>query len=128
MKKSYLISLIIIFIILIATGIFFYAKTKQAKTPITTFAECVAAGYPVMESYPRQCRADGQTFVEVIAPTLCTGERPEICAEIYDPVCARVNIQCIKAPCDPINETFPNACRACANRLTESWTMGECVN
>jgi hypothetical protein len=31
---------------------------------ITNFEECVAAGNPVMESYPRQCRADGQTFVE----------------------------------------------------------------
>jgi hypothetical protein len=36
---------------------------------ITTFEECAAAGYPVMESYPRQCRTPGppgQTFVEVI--------------------------------------------------------------
>jgi uncharacterized protein YggE len=34
---------------------------------ITNFEECVAAGYPVMESYPRQCRtADGETFVEVL--------------------------------------------------------------
>lgn len=34
--------------------------------PITNFEECAAAGNPVMESYPRQCRADNQTFVEVI--------------------------------------------------------------
>jgi len=33
---------------------------------ITNFEECVAAGNPVMESYPRQCRADGETFTEVI--------------------------------------------------------------
>ncbi len=34
---------------------------------IGSFEECVAAGYPVMESYPRQCRtSDGQTFVEYI--------------------------------------------------------------
>lgn len=33
--------------------------------PITTFEECVAAGHPVMESYPRQCAVPGgQTFVE----------------------------------------------------------------
>ena len=31
--------------------------------PITSFDECVAAGNPVMESYPEQCRADGKTFV-----------------------------------------------------------------
>ncbi len=33
---------------------------------INSFDECVAAGNPVMESYPRQCRADGKTFVEKI--------------------------------------------------------------
>jgi heat shock protein HslJ len=34
---------------------------------ITNFDECAAAGYPVMESYPRQCRANNQTFAEVIS-------------------------------------------------------------
>jgi uncharacterized protein YceK len=39
----------------------------SVKLPqITNFEECVAAGNPVMESYPRQCRADGQTFVEEV--------------------------------------------------------------
>ena len=50
-----------------------------AGTPgnITTFDECAAAGYPVMESYPRQCRtpgADGQTFTEIIDDG--SGEEP----------------------------------------------------
>src|SRR3989344_2601372 len=32
---------------------------------IASFEECVAAGYPVMESYPSQCRTpDGTLFVE----------------------------------------------------------------
>ena len=32
---------------------------------VTNFDECVAAGNPVMESYPRQCRTeDGRVFVE----------------------------------------------------------------
>jgi eight-cysteine-cluster-containing protein len=35
---------------------------------ITSFEECVAAGNPVMESYPRQCRTkDGVLFVEEVA-------------------------------------------------------------
>jgi len=34
---------------------------------ISSFDECVQAGYPVMESFPRQCRTpDGRTFVEEI--------------------------------------------------------------
>lgn len=40
---------------------------------VTDFDSCVEAGYPVMESYPRQCKtANGQLFVEV------TGELSEI--------------------------------------------------
>jgi hypothetical protein len=40
-------------------------------TRIGSFRECVAAGYPVMESYPRQCRVPGgPTFVEEIPPFL----------------------------------------------------------
>lgn len=30
---------------------------------ITSFAECEAAGYPIMESYPEQCSANGKVFV-----------------------------------------------------------------
>ncbi|MBN2095528.1 MAG: hypothetical protein JW727_05750 [Candidatus Aenigmarchaeota archaeon] len=38
---------------------------------ISSFEECVAAGYPVLESYPRQCRTpDGQVFVEEIEDPL----------------------------------------------------------
>ena len=38
--------------------------TACAKV-IGSFAECAAAGYPVMESYPRQCRVPGgPTFTE----------------------------------------------------------------
>jgi hypothetical protein len=37
---------------------------------ITDFEECVAAGNPVMESYPEQCRTpDGRLFVRVIGQT-----------------------------------------------------------
>jgi len=33
---------------------------------INSFKECVAAGNPVMESYPRQCAANGKNFTENI--------------------------------------------------------------
>ncbi len=39
---------------------------KKVEKRIASFDECVAAGNPVMESYPRQCRADGELFVEKI--------------------------------------------------------------
>ena len=40
--------------------------TFYNEPSISTFQECANAGYPVAESYPRQCRANGQTFVEEI--------------------------------------------------------------
>ena len=41
--------------------------TDQTTT-ITTFEECIAAGYPAMESYPRKCAVPGgPTFTEVLA-------------------------------------------------------------
>ncbi len=51
----------------------------------------------------------------------------DVCNEIYAPVCATVEIQCIKAPCEPIQETFPNSCHACKNSLVKSYVSGECV-
>lgn len=58
---------------------------SQASQEITSFEECVAAGNPVMESYPRQCRAGDMTFTEEITvepgnggePPLIGGERDE---------------------------------------------------
>ena len=39
----------------------------RTQRVISSFTECVAAGYPVAESYPRQCRTpDGRNFVEQI--------------------------------------------------------------
>lgn len=49
---------------------FFFAAdtTIDPNSQINSFDECVAAGFPVMESYPRQCRVPGQdtNFVEDI--------------------------------------------------------------
>jgi len=52
--------------------IFRMAPKMSRMTPqsvITNFDECAAAGNPVMESYPRQCRtSDGRLFVEEVPP------------------------------------------------------------
>ncbi|HRH22946.1 MAG TPA: hypothetical protein PLB51_03105 [Candidatus Paceibacterota bacterium] len=58
----------------------------------------------------------------------CTDEsrKAEICTMIYAPVCAKVRVQCIKAPCEPVYETMASICTACVNPLVESYTEGEC--
>ncbi len=41
--------------------------TSTSEAPILSFEDCAAAGYPLMESYPRKCRtADGRTYAEEI--------------------------------------------------------------
>ncbi len=50
----------------------------------------------------------------------------EACAEVYEPVCATVNVWCIRAPCYPVNQTFSNACEACMNPMVDSYAKGEC--
>lgn len=49
----------------------FYLWGGNQNPPVTSFAECAEQGFPVMESYPRQCRTpDGQTFREDIGNEL----------------------------------------------------------
>lgn len=59
----------------------------------------------------------------------CTASqrKVDVCTQDYTPVCATVNIQCIKAPCNPIQETFSNSCNACKNPLVNSYLVGACT-
>jgi len=63
-------------------------------------------------------------------PVYCADEYPdgppEVCPAIYAPVCATVNVVCVKAPCPPIQEDFPSGCNACANSNVEYYIQGEC--
>lgn len=54
--------------------------------------------------------------------------KADFCTTDINPVCAKINIQCIKAPCNPINQTFNNSCEACKNPLVESYEKDECSN
>ncbi len=63
-----------------------------------------------------------------LAVTECLPEQrdADACIEIYQPVCATVNVQCVTTPCDPVRETFANSCKACMNSLVSTYTKGEC--
>jgi len=71
---------IIVLIIVVVLGllvVFFIITNKEKLVPeeVTSFEECVSAGYPAMESYPRQCRApNGELFVESIVEKLKESE------------------------------------------------------
>jgi len=69
MKKNILLSLIVIIILGV---ILYFATQRKIETPpvvssISTFEECIAAGYSVQESYPERCTTpDGKTFTRNI--------------------------------------------------------------
>lgn len=70
MKKKYFF-LIVLSAVAIGVVLFLFAPQRGDQEIIMDFDECVAAGYPVLESYPRQCKTpDGKTFIEYIGNEL----------------------------------------------------------
>jgi len=79
MKLAYIITLVIILLI-VAVGIagWFLAFGCQSDAclifewqkikAVNSFERCAQLGFPVMESYPRQCRAGSKSFTENILP------------------------------------------------------------
>ena len=64
MKYVIYILLLLIFAGACAAGYWFFIKDDRPI--VASFEECLAAGYPVAESFPRQCKADGKTYIEDI--------------------------------------------------------------
>jgi len=67
-------SLVSVFVLssLLLAGLWAYLafrNTPPAAEPVVaSFDDCVSAGNPVMESYPRQCQANGITYTEEVSP------------------------------------------------------------
>lgn len=62
-----------VLIILIASSIGgYYLYNQQKIAQVNSFEDCVAAGYPVMESMPQKCRTpDGRNFTDkILVPPL----------------------------------------------------------
>lgn len=51
---------------------------------------------------------------------------PVACTMEYAPVCAKVQVQCVTTPCEPVYETFGNACTMNANKNATFAYNGEC--
>lgn len=74
-KNKSLIYLVSIAIVFIATYAYFYVKNNSVAPiqDISTFEECAAAGYPIMESYPERCSVPGGgTFTRVTTDAVPT--------------------------------------------------------
>ncbi len=59
----------VLLVAIVGGGIYFFMQ-QEPVLKVATFGECVAAGNPVMESYPRQCRHGEQTFTEDVGNEL----------------------------------------------------------
>lgn len=55
-------------------------------------------------------------------------EEPKACTREYMPVCGEIQIQCIKAPCYPIKQTFWNKCELESNSLAIYLYNWECLS
>lgn len=60
MNQKSLITTIIV-IALLAVGFYFFTHNDNK---VSNFEECIKTGNPVIESFPRQCLSNKQTFVE----------------------------------------------------------------
>jgi len=77
MTKKILLIVIIVIIIIITLFIIYqmyFLQISDQPQPrvviVTDFDQCVKEGFTVRESYPRQCDANGQTFIEEIGNVL----------------------------------------------------------
>ena len=128
MKKEGIFVIAIIILIFLIASLIPLLNTPNENV-ISSFQECVDAGNPVLESYPRKCVADGKTFIEEIENKIyCSDSERNVdaCIEIYDPVCGFVQVECVTEPCNPIPETFSNSCFACMNERVIYYVEGEC--
>lgn len=95
-----------IFFALLAATVFYSGSAEQPnpQPEIKNFEDCVAAGNPVMESYPAQCQAGGRVFVEKIPKE---DEPTDGCG---DGVCAEITCQAIGCPMPETAENCPQDC------------------
>jgi len=83
-------------------------------------AEC-----PGASSVPEAASAGSQKKTQ----QACDEPRPEVCAQVYDPVCAQrdTGIRCVTTPCDSTEaREYPNACDACRDPWVLSYVKGPC--
>lgn len=72
-KIVYVILALVAIAIIVWLGFFLPKDNAQQQqiVVVSSFEDCVKAGLPIMESYPRQCKTpDGNTFVEEITPSV----------------------------------------------------------
>jgi len=92
----------VFFIMLIVGALVIFLVVYSQAPEIKSFEDCVRAGNLVMESYPRQCKAGNEIFVEETGCSCHEGYIQEgtVCTpECYysEPPCLAPSIPCTEA-------------------------------
>lgn len=112
----------IIAILTIALALIVVGCAPQQQN-ISSFEECVEAGNPVMESYPRQCSTGNQTFTEQLSlqeqcENINSGTWIESAQE-----CEGIN----ESTCTQLEGEFNSCASACRNDPNASVCTLQCV-
>lgn len=63
--RSWLLLLAAFVLVAVAGGLAWWRVNFSPAVTVDSYEACAAAGYPILETYPAQCRApDGRTFVQ----------------------------------------------------------------
>jgi hypothetical protein len=92
---------------------------------VTACQDDVTSENEVAEEYPEQQEEIPNELIN------CPENRPEVCTQIYQPVCGLVDtgIRCITTPCPSAEyKTFGNACTACSDVDVTGYVEGECAD
>lgn len=91
----------------------YLAKGGGALLAIGVMSACVNLG--AAEQIPK---SDAATTTGRDAFVQCNTPRPEICYELYQPVCA------VRETGEKV--TYPNDCKACADSIVHGFQRGDC--
>ncbi len=97
---------------------------ESGQTGICTFSDWSSCEERAF--FRGECTPWQEIPQEVWQETPTQGE-PTMCTMEYAPVCAKVEIQCVTTPCEPIEQTFSNKCMMEANKLATFLYEWECT-
>lgn len=113
-----LISMFVITMLVVFAGC-----TEEKQSEISNFEECVEAGNPIMESYPRKCQSDGKTFTEELS-------NKEVCENLGAGEWLEEHKECegiSKELCEQYNGTFNQCGSACRHEPDSDMCIEVCV-
>ncbi len=98
-------------------------KAGGALLFIGVISACVNLGATEQPPQSKPMADVGASLVQ------CNTPRPEICYEVYQPVCAvrDTGVRCITTPCPSTEKmTYPNDCKACSDPTVHGFQRGDC--